>query len=107
MKDIVLNKETVQFFRENCTSLNKSFDEISEAMHDNINWIGEKFDELFKDKFSVTPISVKVDKRGTQIIVKTGMKKITGFSSEIFEEYGIEFEILVNFNNELDFIFYI
>ena len=107
MEDIVLNKETVQIYRENCKELNRVYDENCEAMHGNIEWIGEKFDELFKDKFDVTPISVKVDKRGTQIIVKTGMNKITGFSSEIFEEYGIEFEILVNFNNKLDFIFYI
>lgn len=107
MTGIVFNKETVQIYRENCKELNKLYDENCESMHGNVKWIGEKFDELFKDEFSVTPISVKVDKRGTQVLVKTGMKKITCFSSAIFEEYGIKFEILVNFNNELDFMFYI
>lgn len=107
MADIVFNKETVQIYRENCKELNKLYDENCEAMHGNVKWIGEKFDELFKDKFGVTPISVKVDKRGTQVLVKTGMMKITCFSSAIFEEYEIRFEILVNFNNELDFVFYI
>lgn len=107
MADIVFNKETVQIYRENCKELNKLYDENCEAMHGNVKWIGEKFDELFKDEFSVTPISVKVDKRGTQVLVKSGMKKITGFSSAIFEEYEIKFEIVVNFNNELDFVFYI
>lgn len=107
MVDIVFNKETVQIYRENCKELNKLYDENCEAIHGNVKWIGEKFDEFFKDKFGVTPISVKVDKRGTQVLVKTGMKKITGFSSTVFEEYGIKFEILVNFNNELDFVFYI
>lgn len=107
MADIVFNKETVQICRENRKELNKLYDETCKAMHSNVKWIGEKLDELFKDKFGVTPISVKVDKRGTQVLVKTGMKKITGFSSAIFEEYEIRFEILVNFNNELDFVFYI
>lgn len=107
MVDIVFNKETVQIYRENCKELNRVYNENCEAMHGNVKWIGEKFDELFKDKFGVTPISVKVDKRGTQVLVKTGMKKIIGFSSAIFEEYEIKFEILVNFNNELDFVFYI
>ena len=77
MADISFNKETVQIYRENCKELNKLYDENCEAMHSNVKWIGEKFDELFKDKFGVTPISVKVDKRGTQVLVKTGMKKIT------------------------------
>ena len=77
MTDIAFNKETVQIYRENCKELNKLYDENCEAMHGNVKWIGEKFDELFKDKFGVTPISVKVDKRGTQVLVKTGMKKIT------------------------------
>lgn len=107
MADISFNKETVQIYRENCKELNKLYDENCEAMHGNVKWIGEKFDELFKDEFGVTPISVKVDKRGTQVLVKTGMKKITGFSSAIFEGYEIKFEIVVNFNNELDFVFYI
>ena len=99
MTDIAFNKETVQIYRENCKELNKLYDENCEAMHDNVKWIGEKFDELFKDKFGVTPISVKVDKRGTQVLVKTGMKKITKFKSTILKEYGSRFEILANNNN--------
>lgn len=107
MDEIAFNNETVDIYRENCRELNSIYYENCEVMKDNIKWIGEKFDELFKDKLGVTPISVKVNSRGTHILVKTGMKKITGFSSSIFEEYGIKFEILVNFNNELDFMFYV
>ncbi len=70
MVDIVFNKETVHIYRENCKELNRVYDENCEAMHGNVKWIGEKFDELFKDEFGVTPISVKVDKGEHKYLLK-------------------------------------
>lgn len=106
-EDIAFTKETVQLFTENCKQLNDEYYHNCDCMKDNCEWIAEQFDQLFKDKFQITPLTVQVEKRGMEIIVKTGLSTISQFSTKIFEELGIDVGIMVNFNNEIDFMFFL
>lgn len=102
---VELNKETLSLFTENCKDLNKVYYENCASMKDNCEWIKEKFGQLFQDEFQITPLDVIVEKRGLKVVVQTGNKTVPSFSTKIFEDMEIGVGIMVNFNNEIDFVF--
>ena len=105
--EIAFTKETLDVFRQNCRELNEEYNHNCKVMSDNVGWLADQFDNLFKNEFDCTPIEVVVNKRGTEVVVKTGLDTMTSFSTRIFEELGIEVGIMVSFNHDLSFMFFL
>ena len=105
--EIKLTKETLDLFKKNCRELNEEYAHNCKVMADNVEWIADQFDTLFKKEFNCTPLEVSVNKRGTEVVVKTGSDTMSSFSTRIFEELGIEVGIMVSFNHDLNFMFFL
>lgn len=105
--DREFNIDNFRKFQEDTEELLKITDLAEETLSSEWEWITQKILRILEDELNISVYKVFKDKNFSKFTVTVAERKIPNFQTDIFYRFGIQVDIIIDFNNNLGFVFHL